>query len=81
MLYFFHLHECGTATLDEEGRELPTLDAAQTVATTAARDIMCGEVHEGRLCLSCCIVIEDDAHQEVSRVWFHEALQVSGLPH
>lgn len=79
MRYFFHLHECGKATWDEDGRELPDLQAAKAVAVEAAREVMCAEVAEGRLCLSCCIVICTEERQEVGRVPFRDAVEVVGL--
>lgn len=77
--YFLHLHECGTVTTDEEGRDLFDREQARLAAIRAAREIMCAEVQEGRLCLGCAIVIEDDDHREVMRVPFREALTISGL--
>lgn len=77
--YFFHLNECGTATLDEEGVLLPALADARARAIDQARAIMCAEVQEGRLCLSCNIEVRDaDGHVALS-VPFKEALHVSGL--
>ena len=72
--YFFNLHECGTVLEDEEGRELPDLDTARATAVADARAIMCAEVAEGRLCLSCSIVVRDAAGQEVLTVPFKDAL-------
>ena len=79
MIYYFHLNECGDATEDEEGSEFADLPAATASAIRDAREIMCAEVKDGKLCLGCCIIIEDGAHQEVSRVWFRDAVAVTGL--
>ncbi len=77
--FYFHLHECGTVTEDDEGRLLADLAAARAVALAAARQVMSAEVGEGRLCLSCFLVIEDEGHAEVGRLPFREALVVTGL--
>ena len=76
--FYFDLHECGTATLDPEGRDFATLDAARTAAIADARAIMCGEIGEGALCLSCYIDISDGAHVHLTRVLFRDAVQVNG---
>lgn len=77
--FYFQLHECGTLVADEEGRELPDLAAARMAAIADARQVMSSEVLDGRLCLSCCMVIEDAGHHEVSRVPFRDALALTGL--
>lgn len=76
-LFMFHLHECGTLTPDEEGKELPDLAAAQTYAEAAARSIMCAEVEQGGLCLSCHIEIENGDSGERTRVWFRDAVKIT----
>ena len=77
--YHFHLHECGDITPDEEGVEIANLDDAHTWAIQAARDVMCGEVETGHLCLGCAIVIADAQGQEVGRVPFKQAVKVVGF--
>lgn len=76
--YFFDLHECGTATLDPEGRDFASLDEARDAAIVDARAIMCGELDAGTLCLSCYIDISDDAHVHLARVLFKDAVEVNG---
>lgn len=77
--FFLHLHECGTLVEDEEGRDLPDAAAARDAAIKEARHVMSDEVLHGRLCLSCCIVIEDAEHVEIGRVPFKDAVVLSGL--
>ena len=77
--FFLDLHECGTTIEDEEGLELANLDGARLVALKAAREIMCGEVSHGRLCLSCCIAIRDETGQIVMSVPFKDAVTLAGL--
>ena len=78
-IYYFNLHECGTPLLAEEGVEFPDLEAAREEAVRAARDVMASEMKEGRLCLSCCIMIEDAERVEIARVDFRDAVAISGL--
>lgn len=75
--YFFHLHECGTVTRDDEGQDMPDLAAARHHAEEAARAIMCAEVNGGDLCLSCHIEIEDRDSGEVTILPFRDAIQIT----
>ena len=76
--YFFNLHECGIVTPDPEGREFASLQAAHEAAVEDARAIMCEEVGDGHLCLSCHIEIMDVGGQCVERVLFKDAVDVTG---
>ena len=75
--FFFHLHECGCIISDPHGRELPSVEEALLEGIKGARDVMCGEVRAGRLCLNCLIVIEDNTGREVGRVPFRDAVTIS----
>lgn len=77
--YYFNLHECGRITHDDEGSELPTIDAARNRAVREARAIMCAEVLEGRLCLGCSIEVLDDRGRLAANVPFTEVLALSGV--
>ena len=77
--YFLHLHECGDVTRDLEGVELDGLDAAHGKATTAAREILCAEVIDGRLCLNCYILVADEADKELFRIDFRDAIAITGI--
>jgi hypothetical protein len=79
MRYFLHLHELGRIIADDEGCDLSDLPAAIRAATLAARGVMSAEVADGRLCLDCCIVIEDSGRSEVGRVPFRDVLAVTGI--
>lgn len=76
--YFFHLHECGSVIRDEQGSNWRSLEAAQAQACRAAREVMCDELIEGRLCLSCSIEIEDATGATVLSVPFREAVTITG---
>lgn len=77
--FYLHLHECGDVIADEQGQELPDLEAARQIAIASARDVMCAEVAEGRLCLGCSIEISDHNHVHVLSVLFREAVKITGL--
>lgn len=78
--YFFHLHECGIVTSDEEGFEVLDDTAALSHAKNCARDVMAGEVLSGSLCLRCHIEIVHGETGVRRRMGFIEALAVAGLP-
>lgn len=75
--YFFHLHECGNVTRDEEGQDMPHLAAARHHAEEAARAIMCSELTDGDLCLSCHIEIEHRDSGETTIVPFRDAIRIT----
>lgn len=77
--YYFHLHECGRIVYDDEGSDLPTLDAARHRAVREARAIMAAEVSQGRLCLGCNIEVLDSRGRLAANVPFTEALALSGV--
>ena len=77
--YFFDLHECGTVATDEEGVERDGMAAVRTAALQAAREVMCAEVAEGQLCLSCNIEVRDETGATVLTLPFKEAVVVSGM--
>jgi hypothetical protein len=76
--YFFNLHECGRVTEDGEGADVVDLSAARDRAIREARAIICAEVTEGRLCLSCRIEVHDGDGRCVVAVPFREAVAASG---
>jgi hypothetical protein len=75
---FFHLHECGSMTHDEEGREPVSAPVMREMAMEAAREVMCSEVREGRLCLSCHIEVLDEHGQQHLLLPFDEAIAITG---
>ena len=74
---FFHLHECGTVFVDEEGAELESLADARLRALADARSIMSSEVAAGRLCLSCHIRVEDEQGKVLLTVRFADAVEIT----
>ncbi len=75
--FFLHLHECGRVTRDEEGFDFASVDDARLEAIRSARDIMCGTLHDGTLCLGCYIEVEDARGGPSFVVPFREAVHVS----
>jgi hypothetical protein len=75
----FYFHVCnGTGfTEDQEGQELPDLDAARQVAASSARSIMADDVRRGELDLSSFIEIEDFGHQLVHTLCFEDAVDLT----
>ena len=75
--YFFHLHECGVVTQDDEGREMSDFESARCYAETAARAIICSEVEDGDLCLGCHIEIENGDSGERHVVEFRDVVRIT----
>ena len=76
--FYFNLHECGTFTPDPEGRVFASLEAAHQAAVEDARAIMCEELGDGALCLSCHIDIMSETGECLARVLFKDAVEVTG---
>ena len=77
--YFFDLHECGEVVEDAEGCEAGDAEAARAMAITCARSIMMSEVADGRLCLSCHIVVRNERREPILEVPFREAIALTGV--
>ena len=76
---FFHLNECGTGTDDLEGREVSGIAEAKSIALKAVREIMCTEIAEGRLCLSCAMLVTDAEGALMLVLPFRDAVAITGL--
>jgi len=73
--YFFNIHNDATS-LDDEGRELPDLEAARAHAIQGARSLMSDSLKEGRIDLSHHIAIVDERGELLLDVTFGEAVEV-----
>ena len=73
--YFFNIHN-DVETRDEEGKELPDLDAAIDYAISGARSLAAETVSEGRLIGHHRIEIVDGEGKLVRRVRFDEAVDI-----
>ena len=75
--YFFHLYD-DMAVVDEEGVELPDVEAARGKALHDARAMACAEVLEGRLNLSHRIEVADEAGSVLLTLEFGDTVEVEG---
>ena len=73
--YFFHLYNHIVCT-DEEGAELPDLEAARARAIESARETMSHDVKKGELCLSHRIEVEDELDEQVLTLRFGDAVRI-----
>ena len=76
--YFLHLNECGSVTEDPDGVELLNLAEVRAAAMKAAREIMCAEIAEGRLCLGCQIDVADEVGFIILNLPFRDAVKITG---
>lgn len=73
--YFFHLHD-DLIALDEEGVELPNVDAARERAITNARELACSEIRDGYLNLKHRIEVADERRKIVLTVYFRDVVDI-----
>jgi hypothetical protein len=78
--FYFHICNGHGFVEDEEGVDLPDEAAARRNAVEAARDVMAGDLREGRLDLTSFIEVEDDAHRLLFTLTFAEAVTVNSIP-
>ena len=74
--YFMHLRDSTDELLDPEGREFSTLEALQHAVLFAVRDLMSGDVLNGRLDLRFRIDAHDDAGAIAYSLPFKHALKI-----
>jgi hypothetical protein len=74
--YFFHIYN-HDITMDEEGRELPDIEAARELALDSARDLVCDSVHLGHLNLDHRIEVADEGGETLIVLTFREAFTIS----
>jgi hypothetical protein len=75
--YYFHVCNGTGFVQDEEGEELPDLEAARLAAIRSARSIMASDVQRGILDLSSFIEIEDSEKRLALTLGFQEALDMT----
>jgi hypothetical protein len=76
--YYFHLHNDIDAC-DEDGRDLPDLDAARQLAKEHARFTFAETIKEdGRANLDHRIDIEDEQGRVLDTVWFRDVVTIEG---
>ena len=73
--FFFHIYN-DEITHDEEGRELPDLEAARELALESARELVCESVHQGHLNLDHRIEVADGSGEIVITLTFRDAFTI-----
>lgn len=75
--YYLNPQEGGVLVKDPEGCELPDLEAAETLATHSAREMIQNSVRtRGTVNLTSAIVITDDSGGTVSTINFGDAVSI-----
>jgi hypothetical protein len=72
--YFMHMCDGGGFVEDTEGCELADDAAARDAAILAARDVMAGDLRDGRLDLTSFIEVEDEAHRLLFTITFADVV-------
>lgn len=75
--YFFHLYN-DVVAMDEEGVDLPDLEAARANGIKEAREMMLETVAEGRINFSHRIDVADESGAVLATTPFAEAVRVEG---
>lgn len=73
--YFFHVYDDVVAQ-DEEGRELPSFEAARLEALRGARALIGEQVKHGYIVLSHWIDVHDEADEKLLTLRFGEAIDI-----
>jgi hypothetical protein len=73
--FFFNLFDDMTS-MDEEGKELPSVHHAHAEAVSSAREMACAEVMHGHLHLSHRIEVAEADGSIVDTVWFRDVVDV-----
>ena len=73
--YFFHVYDDVIAQ-DEEGAELPSIEAARLNALIGARDLIAEQVRRGYFVLSHWIDVVDEQGAPVLTVTFRDAVNI-----
>lgn len=75
--FYFHLFD-DMASMDEEGKDLPSIQFAHQEAIRAVRAIACAEVVEGHLNLDHRIEIADETGEVLDTVRFRDVVKIEG---
>ena len=73
--FFFHVYD-DMVVHDDEGIQLPDVEAARAAALSGARALICEEVMKGRLCLDHRVEVEDEAGERVLVLPFREVIAI-----
>jgi len=77
--YYFHVFN-DVVAIDEEGIDLPGLDAAREQAMDSARELVCESIQKGYLNLDHRIEVEDAQHNQVLSISYRDAFTLTGEP-
>ncbi len=73
-VFYFNICDVGGFCEDDEGRELPSAEAAKAEAVRGLRDLMAGTIQTGEINLACFIEIEDESRELIATVSFEDAV-------
>ena len=73
--FFFHLFD-DIQSMDAEGQELESVEAARAQAIKSAQEMACAEVLDGTLNLNHRIEVVDEAGETVASVLFGDVVDV-----
>ncbi|MDX3899174.1 MAG: hypothetical protein QHC40_01435 [Sphingobium sp.] len=74
--FYLHLHNRTGLVPDEEGTELPDLDAARQIAVDAIRDLISEEARSGLIDLRGYIEIAEESGKAAVRIAFSSAVDL-----
>jgi hypothetical protein len=77
-LFFLHLHNGLGFLPDEEGRELPDLEAARQEAVRSIRSLLAEEITGGRIDLAGRVEIAGADGETLAQVRYAEAIEIVG---
>jgi hypothetical protein len=77
-IFYLHLFNGTGAIPDEEGKELPDLEAARALALASIRDIVSAEASEGQIDLRGRIEIADETGNTRAKISFSSAIVIHG---
>jgi hypothetical protein len=76
-LFFLNIHDKLGFAQDEEGVELPSLEAARAKAIEGIRSLLSDDVKHGRLDFGGRIEVVDDQSGLLTTIHFEEAVEIS----
>ena len=79
MRYFFHLRADGEQLLDPDGRELPSLEAAQAATLREARALISHDALAGHIRLDQRLDVETGEGRVVHSLSLTDAVTITGL--
>ena len=77
--YHLHLHNAHVDASDEEGHDLPDLEAAKAKALDGIRDFLGHEAMSGKLDFRGQVDIADEGGRVLETIHFKEAFTIIGL--